>query len=486
MRAALIATLAAALAFAGCDNAGDSGDDVIEDSTSAKKPLSDDSLQIDPPEASIKIGGYQTFTATSGNSKVAWTIDGETSTGTVIASNGKLHIAENEGAETITVTAYLKTDTSKKGTAAVTIGDAAETPLPADAIIISPASVPIKIGAYQQFEATYGNSDVSSDVDWTIEDELISDTIIDSAGYLHIAENETAATLTVAASLKTDPSKKGTAAVTITPPFSNSTGSSGSVIDTIKAAKAANENSVTITLAPGTEKVDLSSASTDISGGLKLSSNNSPANVIIDGGGREIQMTGKTSASQGTLITVDQGVTLTLKKITLVGLKTGQNDSTVDNNASLIKVDGGNLILEDGGVIMGNKKVADNPYPGGVCVISGTFTMNGGKITQNSGGSGAGVLVADSTFEMHGGEISKNSADTYGGGVSVYNTISKFIMTGGVIYGSDAPGSLANTANASASLYVKPVGGTATVMGKSQDSTNNTLGDAEFYFEFEF
>ncbi|MDR1256425.1 MAG: hypothetical protein LBJ86_01605, partial [Spirochaetaceae bacterium] len=119
MRAALIALLAAALAFAGC-NGEDSEDYVIEN------PLPVDSLIISPDKASVVTGSSQSFTAMSGNSKVDWTevnweIEGTENHDTDFDENGTLHIAENETEKTLTIVASLKSDQGKTSTAAVTI-----------------------------------------------------------------------------------------------------------------------------------------------------------------------------------------------------------------------------------------------------------------------------------------------------------------------------------------------------------------------------
>ncbi|MDR1257409.1 MAG: hypothetical protein LBJ86_06650, partial [Spirochaetaceae bacterium] len=86
MRTALIASLAAALAFAGC-RGGDSEDDVIGNTPSG------DSLKINPASVSIARGNARQFNATSGNSVVNWDIEGKHSDGTIIYPNGNLKIA---------------------------------------------------------------------------------------------------------------------------------------------------------------------------------------------------------------------------------------------------------------------------------------------------------------------------------------------------------------------------------------------------------
>ncbi|MDR1257295.1 MAG: hypothetical protein LBJ86_06070, partial [Spirochaetaceae bacterium] len=356
MRAALISAFAAAVVFAGC-RGGDSEDYVIENPPSVDSPI--DSLKINPPNASVVIGGSQQFTVTPGDSKVIWKVDGQESSDTAIdTNNGELLIADDETAPTIIISASLEADSSKKATAAVTI-------------------------------------------------MRLADCFSNAAGGLE----------------------------------------GNSAIDVIQGTKLFGQPFVHILLTQDTETVDLGASDQDINGGLVLTatgdSPNSPAEVVIDGGGREI-----TLSSTGTfpVITVETGVTLTLRNITLTG-----NNS---NNAPLIKVDGGMLVLEDGAHITGNTNTAGNG--GGVYVTGGTFDMNGGTISGNTASNtaadnyGGGVYVTGGTFNMTGGTISGNTstststntdtAITVGsGGGGVYAAGgSTFEMTGGAISGNTA------------------------------------------------
>jgi hypothetical protein len=157
----------------------------------------------------------------------------------------------------------------------------------------------------------------------------------------------------------------------------------------------------------------------------------------------------------GTLITVGEGVTLTLRDITLKGM--GTNDS------ALVKVDGtgaklvlttgavitgnagggahvgsGTLILETGAAIKGNKG-GMAISPGGVSISTGgAFEMNGGKIRDNIGNNaGGGVHAGGGVFVMTGGEISGNESMgesmSGGGGVRLNSVDATFTMTGGTI-----------------------------------------------------
>jgi hypothetical protein len=125
--------------------------------------------------------------------------------------------------------------------------------------------------------------------------------------------------------------------------------------------------------------------------------------------------------------------------------------------------DGGGVYIYVGGIftmsegtISGNTAIArtlQSTGGGGGVGVMGTFTMSGGAISGNTASAsssnhpagGGGAYVRDSgIFTMSGGVISGNTAPI-GGGVLI--SMSSFSKTGGgVIYGSDADGSLKNTA----------------------------------------
>ncbi len=67
---------------------------------------------------------------------------------------------------------------------------------------------------------------------------------------------------------------------------------------------------------------------------------------------------------------------------------------------------------------------------GGGVYVAGTFTMNGGTITDSTAQQGGGVYIGQGTFNMNGGKISNCSAPS-GGGVYVGN--GTFTMTDGTI-----------------------------------------------------
>jgi hypothetical protein len=104
------------------------------------------------------------------------------------------------------------------------------------------------------------------------------------------------------------------------------------------------------------------------------------------------------------------------------------NNVTLDGNREhcLVTVIG-SLTLQEGAVLR-------NGYRGVEVYSKGIFTMNGGTISGNSGGSGGGGVQNSGTFTMNGGTISGNTTKDGGGG-GVQN-IGTFTMSGGTISGN--------------------------------------------------
>jgi trimeric autotransporter adhesin len=109
------------------------------------------------------------------------------------------------------------------------------------------------------------------------------------------------------------------------------------------------------------------------------------------------------------------------------------------NNKQLVYVDEAQLVMNEGAVITGNTyNDAIWGQGSGVYVESGTFTMNGGTISDNTSGSGGGgVYIRSGTFTMSGGIISGNTSGSSGGGVVSGNGLTvNFTMSGGTISGN--------------------------------------------------
>jgi hypothetical protein len=239
--------------------------------------------------------------------------------------------------------------------------------------------------------------------------------------------------------------------------FSNSAAEPGSIIDAITAAKDGPSLTLEVT-GTGTEEEVYFDAAWDLgAGGLVLTaggSPTSPAYLTIDGGKREINLTGSPAATPAPLITVGSGVTLTVKNITFKGLTAEDAQDSGNNNAPLITVNGGTLILGEGAVICGNTNTGGT---GGVHVVSGTFIMESGAVIRDNTGKGSrgvdggstsvtgvngaggactgdkggtsgspsvgGVWVAGGSFTMEGGAvISGNTGSGGDGGDGTYST----------------------------------------------------------------
>jgi hypothetical protein len=179
--------------------------------------------------------------------------------------------------------------------------------------------------------------------------------------------------------------------------------------------------------------------------------------VTIQGGGTLAK-----SNSQGYIIRIGAGQSVTLMNITLRGISNNyfalvsvfnegmfrmENNSLITDNSSTnnggVVVNGGTFIMQ-GGTISSNK----GNLGGGVYIENGIFTMQDGIISgNNSNHYGGGVFIERGTFNMLGGTISGNNSGFNGGGV--YVNLGNFIKTGGTINGNDASIRDRNTARLS-------------------------------------
>ena len=184
------------------------------------QPATITSVTVEPDDAEVEAGETQEFTATvSGtgdyNEKVTWTVSGNNSTGTTISETGFLTVAANETAAALTVTATAAGDDNKSATATVTVTQ----PATITGVTVEPDTATVEAGKTQQFTATVtGTGDYNEKVTWTVSGNNSTGTTISATGLLTVADNETAATLTVKATANGDDTKSGTATVTVTQP----------------------------------------------------------------------------------------------------------------------------------------------------------------------------------------------------------------------------------------------------------------------------
>ena len=96
--------------------------------TFSQDEISITSVSVTPATANTVRGGTVNLQAVVNGSgffdySVTWSLSGANSTGTVITAAGNLHIAADETATTITVTATSNAGPSKTGSSTITISD---------------------------------------------------------------------------------------------------------------------------------------------------------------------------------------------------------------------------------------------------------------------------------------------------------------------------------------------------------------------------
>ena len=142
---------------------------------------------------------------------------------------------------------------------------------------------------------------------------------------------------------------------------------------------------------------------------------------------------------------------------------------------SVVNLSNGNFVLWNGVTIRNNKSSYGG---GGVSITSGTFTMNGGNINDNTvlehnGDSyGGGVFMTGGIFNMNGGNINGNIIEGAGGlsqGGGVYVGGGTFTMSGGTISGNIVKGSnaLGGGVYVGGGAFTQPYKGT--ISGNSPD-----------------
>ena len=178
-------------------------------------------VTVTPNTAEVEVGETLKFNATvtgTGdyyNKSVVWTVSGSSNAGTFISSNGVLTVAADETATTLTVTATANGDKTQSGTATVTVTQ----PATITGVTVTPNTATVEAGETQQFTAKVeGTGNFSDKVTWTVEDNNSTGTTISEDGVLTVADDETAAALTVTATAKGDGTTSGTATVTVTQP----------------------------------------------------------------------------------------------------------------------------------------------------------------------------------------------------------------------------------------------------------------------------
>jgi hypothetical protein len=369
-------------------------------------------------------------------------------------------VAADESAGALTVRATSAADTSKSGTAAVTVSG----------VTVSPARVSVPKGGTRQFSAVVvtGADNPSQAVTWTVTGGT-GTSAIDTTGLLTVAAGEsTGTTLTVRATSVADTSQSGTAVVTVTKPVQSIaitrppdkteyllgedldlTGLVVTVTFDDNTTEPAAIADLTVSgydkTTPGNYTVTVSCGGKTASFSVKVSSTGDYEAFIGSQGYASLEEAVSAAAGKTAVITVVKDISryypIALNAanthITLRGDGTERVITASSSNSTdrLFTLSGSSLTLDEGITLR-------NIY---VDVGSGgTFTMKGGSFD-----GGGGVYVGSGgTFTMEGGSIAGNHANVYnngdasgcGGGVYVAAN-GTFTMEDGSITGNDADGS---------------------------------------------
>jgi hypothetical protein len=194
--------------------------------------------------------------------------------------------------------------------------------------------------------------------------------------------------------------------------------------------------------------------------------------TVHSDGSQEIDLSGT-----GSLFTVEAGGQLTLHDITLKGVE--------NNNAALITVTGGKLVLNENSRVTGNRHITVNQpgHGGGIYAVGNALVeLKGGKVDHNviesfsseidkAGGIGAGIFISASTLIIESGFIEHNeilaSSSTTGVHTQGAGIGAEFGSTGGSTVFIRGGIIRANKASAAGQYWVQAYGGGISVSGAS-------------------
>jgi hypothetical protein len=135
------------------------------------------------------------------------------------------------------------------------------------------------------------------------------------------------------------------------------------------------------------------------------------------------------------MIHVDGSAATGLPPIILAGTDSSTDKIQNSGNRRVLYITNNATVILGDGLTFTGGTASDGG--GGVYIVNGSFTMNGGNITGNTatGKGGGGVYVAGGAFTMNGGTISGNTAT--GSGAGVYFSGGSFSMSGAALINTD-------------------------------------------------
>ena len=178
------------------------------------------SLAIDQTPFSLQCGETAdltaTITGTATDLSYSWSLSGNSSTNTTISSDGKLQIAADETAESITVTVTSNFDSTRSDSITVTVTQ--EAPTISNMKFDRPAAE-VYVGSTTSYSVKVEGTQTDKSLIWSVSGNTSSDTKITYTGsdsyssyvngyaYLTIGTDETAPTVTLRATSVADPAK---------------------------------------------------------------------------------------------------------------------------------------------------------------------------------------------------------------------------------------------------------------------------------------
>ena len=172
-----------------------------------------------------------------------------------------------------------------------------------------------------------------------------------------------------------------------------------------------------------------------MSGSSKISGNISTGGaggVYVANGGTFTMEGGTISGNSAGTSDYGGGVYFRGDTFTMTGGEISSNEAYAGGGVCI----GSGTFTMEGGTISGNKSTN---YGGGVYVLTrNLFIMNKGTISSNEAYAGGGVYVSSGTFTMEGGTITENIVDEDGGGVHI--STGTFTMNNGTISKNRADG----------------------------------------------
>lgn len=149
---------------------------------------------------------------------VTWSISGQQSENTTISPEGLLKIGEDEISRIIKIKATSTVDTTKSGTATVSVDESASLDEEIFAVYLIPAEGEIIRGHQMMFQTIItGMNLINKDVVYSISSQLHPNTNITRDGLLTVSDKETTSVILVTVTSEADPTKIDTSLVSVIP-----------------------------------------------------------------------------------------------------------------------------------------------------------------------------------------------------------------------------------------------------------------------------